>query len=530
LRIGGDPGSGKSTLAAFLIHHITEYTNGNVAYFFCKGTDAKKQKPVQVIRTLISQLLAQDESLYPSFEQLYIHSGRDVVESFAEARDYYQLCLKKTARQILYIVLDALDECQEALELISFLVQSLGTTKGVVKLILTCRNDPELLGCFPSRYHELTISQKRTATPIMEYVRKRVSGNKYISGTALGHEVLEGVTRAAGGSWLYARLMMDEIQRLPSAASVRRQLENIPNGLKQIYLQIFLTKEQSMSPLEIRLAQQIFLWVDLLDFVSVGKDALDRQVLDLILQAEMAGEKVFDPLALAQQLCAPLIALSENYSGAIQVGFFHHTAAQFLRGCSELPASELPMILKPQVLKGLYRGSVSVWYFTSSPDATRLLAKLRSISRPIIFHGEYFEMAYGLWAAYFFTSSTATYGQQDLDEMTRLIDKLTHFIVSGAVLVWIEMAIIINYDGGWVMLLDNVFKAIKAAEIGAQSPVSVIREFSALRKQFFGDYAYVISATGPSDRSVKKPVDFQERPLAVQLLSLGRKWSHLYTD
>jgi energy-coupling factor transporter ATP-binding protein EcfA2 len=528
LRIGGDPGSGKSTLAALLIHHIKEFTGNDAVYFFCNGTDAERQKPVQVLRTLISQILSKDESLYSSFEQLYLHSGREVIASFAELQDYYQLCLKNTQRKTLHVVVDALDECQQGPELISFLIQSLAATKGVVKLILTCRNEPELLDAFPKRHYELITSPTQTATPIKMYVRKRVSENKYISGTILGSQVINKVASAAGGSWLYARLMMDEIQRLPSAVSVRRQLDNIPSGLKQVYLQIFATMERSMSPPELRLAQQIFLWIDLSDFVLVGRIVLDRQILDLVLQAEMSGEKVFDSLALAQQLCSPLVTLFQSGRHSISVNFFHHTAAQFLRECSQQRVSDLPMILKPQTLKGLYRGSVSVWYFTNSPNSTRILEQLRIRSHAG--QGEYFEMAYGLWAAFFFENLPDIHGQNELAEIERLVNQLTNFILSEAVFVWIEMAIIINYSGGFDLLFVNALRAIKAAELGVNSSLSIFREFSALRKQFFEDYAYVISITGPRTHPVDKPDGFEMRPLAAQLLSLGRKWKHLYKE
>jgi nucleoside-triphosphatase THEP1 len=528
LRIGGDPGSGKSTLAAFMIHHLKENTTSDVIYFFCKGTDEKRHKPAQVLRTLISQLLSKDESLYQPFEKLHMHSGRNVVESFAELQDYYRLALENTLRQTLHVVVDALDECQEGPRLVSSLIQSLEAAKGTVKLIITCRNEPELLSAFHPRHYELITSPAHVARPIFDYVRDRVSKNKYINGTTLGFEVLDKVSSAAGGSWLYARLMMDEIQRLPTPASVQRQLDNIPNGLAQVYMQIFATMEQSMSPLELRLSQQIFLWIDLSDFVLVGRDALDREVLDLVLQAENSGEEVFDSLDLARQLCSPLITLSENNRRTISVSFFHHTAAQFLRECSGQEVSALPIILKPQALKGLYRGSVSVWYFTSSPKSSQLLEQLRSNTAAK--SGIYFEMAYGLWAAFRFQESTQTYGHHDIAEMTRLITKLTDFILSGAVLVWIEMAIIINYAGSFGVLFENVLEAIDAAQMGAKSSLPILKEFSALRKQFFEDYAYVISETGPCHHPVDEPADFWARPLASQLMTLGRKWSHLHED
>jgi hypothetical protein len=433
LRIGGNPGSGKSTLTAFMIHYLKVAAASDVIYFFCKGTDEKRQKPEPVLRTLISQLLSKDESLYPSFEKLHMHSGREIVEYFAELQDYYQLALRNTLRQTLYVVVDALDECQAGAQLVYSLIQSLRATNGTVKLILTCRNEPELLSSFPPQHYELITSPAQVVGPIWNYVRDRVSKNKHISGTSLGLKVLDKVSSASGASWLYARLMMDEIQRLPSVASVHRQLDNIPSGLVQVYMQIFATMERSMSPLELRISQQILLWIDLSDFVIVGRDVLDRKLLDLVLQAENSGEEVFDSLDLARKLCSPLITLHEYDRGVVEVSFFHHTAAQFLRQCSEQEISALPIILRPQTLKGIYRASASVWYFTNSPKSKQLLQQLRSHAdgEPC----EYFEMAYGLWAAFWFQTSTETHGEDVVAEITRIINRLTDFILSEGVFV-----------------------------------------------------------------------------------------------
>jgi hypothetical protein len=114
---------------------------------------------------------------------------------------------------------------------------------------------------------ELKISQDKVESSISEYIKERVSSCKHISRTGLGSKVHLKVTQAAAGLWLSARLMMDEIQRLPSPQSIARQLQDIPIGIAQLYQQMFSTMERSFSPLQLRLSQQIFLWIDMADFV-----------------------------------------------------------------------------------------------------------------------------------------------------------------------------------------------------------------------------------------------------------------------
>jgi NACHT domain len=531
LRIGGAPGSGKSTLTAFIIRHITDKALGDVVYFFCKGTDEKRQRPFQVLRTLISQLLFKQESLYSLLETPYSHTAQKNVESFASLQQFFQLILRNTSRTPLYVVVDALDECHEGSLLISFLVNSLKITKGTVRLLLTCRDDTDLLDAFGQRYHELVISPSHVLIPVQYYVQNQVSQSKYLRGTELGLLVHAQVTRAADGSWLYARLMMDEIKRLPSAASVHRQLQNIPSGLAHLYVQIFTTMEKNLSPLEFRLSQQVFIWIDLSDFVSVGRVFLDRDLLNLIFQAE-AGEEVFDSIGLAQQLCFPLVRLYEESLGAIRVEFVHHTAAQFVRECSRKRISDLPKILQPQALKELYRGKTGVWYFESCPKSTALLEKLRiNPANAIDRAKEYFEMAYGLWDAFFLEALPEGLEEDQIAKISGMCDTLTDFLLSGRCLVWIEIAIIINYEGSFVNLFDNVIKALRAAEKWTKSSISALEKFSMARKRFFTDYAYVIYHTGPSPGDkVPIPDGFIERSLAAKLMVLGKRWSHLHLN
>ena len=83
---------------------------------------------------------------------------------------------------------------------------------------------------------------------------------------------------------------MDEIQKLPSASSIERQLTNILDGLARLYQQIFNSMGKSPSPPELRLAQQVFLWIDRSDFVPAGRTWTEISLI-FVFQAENSGEK-----------------------------------------------------------------------------------------------------------------------------------------------------------------------------------------------------------------------------------------------
>ena len=70
--------------------------------------------------------------------------------------------------------------------------------------------------------------------PIQKDVDHWVLKMKTLSASVLGLIVVRPVIRAADSLWLYARLMLDEIEKLPSAALIQRHLRNILLGLIQL--------------------------------------------------------------------------------------------------------------------------------------------------------------------------------------------------------------------------------------------------------------------------------------------------------
>lgn len=563
LRIGGTPGSGKSTLTAFIISHLMQAANSSVVYFFCKGTDENKREPFQVLRTLISQLLTTDGEyrLLPWVDKLRLESGQKHAESFVTLYEAFKNALAiRSADKTLHIIIDALDECQDGYYLTSSLINSLDASKRPFKLLLTSREEPDLVKFFhwyqgqsQSPLSELITLPSRVQQPIVAYVRKRVSQCQHINATALGERVFREVSVAADGLWLYARLILDEIERLPSAASVARQLQNIPNGLVQLYQTIFMVMEKALSALELKLAQQVFLWVDMVDFVKVGRAALDQEILDIVFQAANSGEEVFDSIDLARKICSPLVVLKEavSYRNAglggrqcapLKISYVHHTAMQFIRQSANREVNNaavaVPTILKLQALRGLYRAKTAVWYFENCAKSTFLLADLHynGFSR-VARVGAYFEMSYGLWNAFFLRMLPECLDDDELAQASVLCNTLSEFLLSGRCLKWVEMAIIINYEGGFVNLFDNVINALSAAEHSTiitngnskGKLLPAFQLFAGARKYFFADYAYVISLTGPTDgQEISMPEEFHNRPLASSLLRLGQRWTHLY--
>lgn len=167
LRIGGAPGSGKSTLVAFLIQYFTRTVTNDVLFFFCKGTDEKKSHPFQVLRTLVSQLLAKDDTLYPWFETLQQQSGKETADSFATLHSSFQLALTNTSKPMVFVVVDALDECKEAKDVVFSLVTAAAESKRTIKILVTVREVASFI--YSTSWHCAKLECMYSAEKILSY-------------------------------------------------------------------------------------------------------------------------------------------------------------------------------------------------------------------------------------------------------------------------------------------------------------------------------------------------------------------------
>ena len=523
MRILGRPGTGKTVLASFLVKYLVEESKTNVLYFFCKAGEAEKRETTHVLRTLLSQLLHIEEALYSDVEPLYTRSGRATADSYVDVHAAFLLALSKTRRRI-FILIDAIDESQDAERLLQALFEVQNVMEGRLTMLFTSRQMQ-----LPFSFDEdLLFESKSTSQPIERYVDHRVLRMKTLSDGVLGLIVIRQITRAADGLWLYARLMLDEIESLPSATLIKRHLRNIPHGLKQLYTQILRSKESTFTAIELIFGQQVLLWFDTSEYLPGFGNILyvDYETLVLVLQKVNFGQPLFNPAALVSKLCSPLMKMDD-----FQLSPIHHTADQYIKESQNLPAVDLPLILRPRRLRNLHRCATSIWYFTACETSATHLQHLRDEPERHSY-GSYFDMAYGIWNALHLDRLPTDLDEAEVMEATTLLQEIADYISSEQCLRWIETAVIINYVGKWSKLLLNAETglniAIKNSDLRG---VPAFQTYQVARTRFMADFLYVLQVTGPDypfygspNCPAIMPDGFHTRSLAVKMLDIGQKW------
>ena len=231
---------------------------------------------------------------------------------------------------------------------------------------------------------------------------------------------------------------------------------------------------------------------------------MDYGTLALVLRKVNFGQPLFSAAELLSKLCSPLMRVDvfEQIKGLpsiqeYQMSPAHHTADQYIKESQNLPAANLPLLLRPRRLRQLHRGDISIWYFTACKTLATHLQNLGDDPERYAY-GSYFEMAYGLWNALHLIRLPLFLDNDETEEALTLLQELTSYISSERCSRWVETVIIISYVSKWIKLLLNVETSLDTAkEVGDLTGLPAFESDQNARMTFLADYLFVLHSTGP---------------------------------
>jgi hypothetical protein len=138
LWLHGIPGCGKTMLSATIIKHLNKELNVShiVLYFFFDFSNTAKQSLNKLVRSLAAQLYSRCETSRKDLDKLFLFC-----DGGAKQPTFKSLCttllqmIKYTAR--IYIVIDALDECDTRLDLLLWLESFASSGVAGLQLLIT---------------------------------------------------------------------------------------------------------------------------------------------------------------------------------------------------------------------------------------------------------------------------------------------------------------------------------------------------------------------------------------------------------
>ncbi|KAH0558415.1 hypothetical protein GP486_004928 [Trichoglossum hirsutum] len=379
--VKGAPGTGKSVLASAVVDYLLQRHQGSavpVLYFFCKDDHVEKRSSLPILRSLVSQLIAQQPQLSSRFEELYRQSGQAQVESFYALIPTFLNALADCPFS--YIIIDAVDEGDRDSQnhfLEACSIWKSGSPFAKLRILITSRPaftiGSETAMAPINSALMVNIDHCELRPSIELYVKETLEKSKLgqsLKSKAPGElDLVQSICACAQGNWLVATLALNSILKARSIAAVRRKLEALrcgegPVELTHLYRNILLQLESNFEgDDDLDVAQTIWVWVifsRLSRPLSVRELAVALTLRATIREEERSSlkwqkfvsveENLFDPRSEILRLCSPLLEIDEHDF----VHVVHYSVKEYFVGASTSAASTAisnqPSAPKPAVL------------------------------------------------------------------------------------------------------------------------------------------------------------------------------------
>jgi hypothetical protein len=228
-----------------------------VTYFFCQNADYELNTIEAIIKGLILRLIDQQAYLKECLRRRWDTVNERFEEDMTSWRTLWKIFLEMLEcykGQTVYVVVDALDECQDGgvAELLKLIVRTELGRRSKTKWLLTSRPldsaEQELLGESDQELMSLELNSGHVAEAVKTYAASRAAEldrrQKY--GTVLRSKVEAALTEKAEDTFLWVSLVCKRLESVPRD-KVLTTIEELPPGLHPFYSRILRQLNQGES-------------------------------------------------------------------------------------------------------------------------------------------------------------------------------------------------------------------------------------------------------------------------------------------
>ncbi|KAK4202169.1 NACHT domain-containing protein [Triangularia verruculosa] len=336
------PGAGKSVLASVIIDEIRDKNHGLVSFFYCKSQNTERGSFVPIIKSLLHQLIEQQRDLTPYYYDVLGEKGEVPLHSEKLCKQLFQEMLLQTSSTAqLYLVMDGLDECpdKDREKITQLLIETVNNCDskcpGKVRLLMLSRNERDIERRLLTHFGTPTkLDSDHLRQDIKRYIDYR-AGRVYEKfskpGTAgLTPEdrdcIKRDVLNKTEDMFLYAKLVMENLEAQPSLESLREELHpsRFPKGLEQAYARTMERVKRNPNKAEAALAHRILSlmicsirplrWREVQAAISIDCDAQQFQ----------SSRR---PVVHIKDICGSLITILDSGD---RIEFVHATAVYYI--------------------------------------------------------------------------------------------------------------------------------------------------------------------------------------------------------
>ncbi|RFU25926.1 hypothetical protein B7463_g10412, partial [Scytalidium lignicola] len=360
----GIPGSGKTVLCSTIIEHIVRHRlqipRSALAYFYFDFNDSGKRDISSLVRSLITQLSAQYNTMPPPLLLLY-DQHKNGVKTAKDAKSVNDEALKATFRDLVamfqnvYVVLDALDESSNCEELLHFIEAVRKWELPQLHLLTSSRQQVEIEESMEKMFsNKICLQDSEIRQDIRIYISDKLGTDKTLLKLPahMRNEIRRKMVAGEGGMFQWVVCQFDMLQQCMTVASIKRAMTaGLPKSLDDTYDQILLRVNDIYQPEAMKVLKALTVASDLLtleeivEILAVDLESVpphfdpDNRLLDpqniltmcssLVSSISPNVRRQVPALKLAHASVADYLT-QQKLSSYPQFHFSKHSARQFL--------------------------------------------------------------------------------------------------------------------------------------------------------------------------------------------------------
>ncbi|KAF7341405.1 HET-domain-containing protein [Mycena venus] len=238
LWITGPSGVGKTVLSSTVIKKLfcareKDARAAAVAYFYFDFGEEQKRRVEIMLRCIVLQLSAQSPNPYAALDRQYKLSQGQILPTQQNLMDVLETLLSEIGHA--YIVLDALDECNNNTLLIQLISRLQRWTDSRLHLLLTSQPHEIFTAAFVDM-SQVALKFETTKSDIRVFVSSQLRSNTNLEHFAdRAEDVSTKVVEKSGGMFRLAACLLEELSRQRLEPDMDAILANLPGDLFGIY-------------------------------------------------------------------------------------------------------------------------------------------------------------------------------------------------------------------------------------------------------------------------------------------------------
>ncbi len=328
----GIPGAGKTMLSSIAIDHIQGtlcQPNITVAYIYCDYERQNEQTPVNLIASILRQIL-QHHLLVPDSvtwsHRRHVKSGtRPDLEEISDMIKTLPADLSQA-----YIIVDALDELSFNGHVRQKLLANLRSLQECqnINLMMTSRFTPSEFCIFQqdSLHLEIRASNQDVQRYVYGHMRDLTSSAQ--RSPKLQEAIVKSIVDAVDGMFLLAQLHVESLTDKTSPKAVKKALEKLPtgSGALDIAYSHAMQRVEAQKPGFRHLAKRAMGWIVYACRLLTVTEL--RHALAIEIGASELDEENLDDIGDVVSVCCGLLTIDPETKA---VRFVHHTAQEYFK-------------------------------------------------------------------------------------------------------------------------------------------------------------------------------------------------------